>query len=197
MQRKRTGNPPGRIKIVQALTKLMGDKDFHSITTAEIAETAGVTEGLIYKYFSDKKDLLYQVLETLFTKFNETVMEKAAKKSNAIDKLNVVIGSSIEYYTTNRVFGRMLLLEVRNAPAYFQSNAYENVRLYSLNILNIINEGIENGEIKPDIDPLILRKMIFGAIEHACLGELIFNKELDARATTQHISKILFNGAKA
>ncbi len=54
--------PPGRIKIADALRFLLEDKDFGDITTAEIAKTAGVTEALIYKYFKDKRDLLYQVL---------------------------------------------------------------------------------------------------------------------------------------
>ena len=52
--------PPGRVKIVQALVGLLVRKDFNAITTAEIAKTAGVTEALIYKYFKDKRDLLYQ-----------------------------------------------------------------------------------------------------------------------------------------
>lgn len=197
MQRKKTGNPPGRIKIIKALTELMGSKDFHSITTAEIADTAGVTEGLIYKYFKDKKDLLYQVLDELFTQFNDEVFREAAKKEDAINKLEVIISSSIHYYSINRVFGRMLLLEVRNSPIYFSSVAYEKVRSYARNILDIIQEGIHNGDIRSDIDPKVFRKLILGAIEHACIGEIIFSRELDTRAVTQQISDILFNGAKA
>jgi len=54
--------PPGRIKIAEALRSLLEKKDFGSITTTEIARTAGVTEALIYKYFKDKRDLLYEVL---------------------------------------------------------------------------------------------------------------------------------------
>ena len=39
--------------------------------------------------------------------------------------------------------------------------------------------------------------MILGAIEHACLGEIIFGKELDIDAVSTGISQIVFNGAKA
>ena len=53
---------PGKTKIMAALRSLLEDKEFVSITTAEIARNAGVTEALIYKYFHDKRDLLHQVL---------------------------------------------------------------------------------------------------------------------------------------
>lgn len=197
MKHKGRTNPPGRQKIIKALTRLMRTKDFNSVTTAEIAQTAGVTEGLIYKYFQDKRDLLYQVLHDIFVQFHETVLARTTGKNSAIEKLEIIIQSSIEYYTANRVFARILLLEVRNAQGYFESDAYEMVKQYAHNVLSIIRAGIQNEELKQDVDPIILRKVIIGAIEHACLGEIIFAKELDALAITQEISNIIFKGAKA
>jgi TetR/AcrR family fatty acid metabolism transcriptional regulator len=197
MKHKGDTNPPGRRKIIDAFTRLMQSRDFNSVTTADIADAAGVTEGLIYKYFDSKKDLLYQVLSDLFTQFHHTVLERIAGTPSAIEKLKIVIRSSIEYYAAHRVFARMLLLEVRNSRDYFASEAYAMVRTYARNILDIINEGIRRGELKSDIDPLILRKIILGAIEHACLGEIIFSRQLDAQAMTDRIATILFNGAKA
>ncbi len=41
--------PPGKVKIMEALKVLLEQKEFASITTSELAATAGVTEGLIYK----------------------------------------------------------------------------------------------------------------------------------------------------
>jgi len=197
MKHKGHTNPPGRQKIIEALTQLMQTRAFHSVTTAEIAERAGVTEGLIYKYFNSKKDLLYQVLDDLFARFNETVLERIAGKSSAIQQLEIIIASSIEYYAANRVFARILLLEVRNSQDYFASEAYDRVKAYARQIRDIIDQGIARGEIKADIDPQILRNVILGTIEHACLGEIIFSRTLDAPVVTHSISTILFNGAKA
>lgn len=197
MKHKANTNPPGRTKIIEALTHLMWTKDFHSVTTAEIAEKAGVTEGLIYKYFKSKKDLLYQVLNDLFAQFNKTILKRIGSKASALEKLEIIISSSIEYYAANRVFARILLLEVRNSQDYFNSEAYVTAKAYARNILEIIHEGIAKEEIKSDIDPLILRKIILGAIEHACLGEIIFSRALDAKAMAQSISTIIFKGVKA
>jgi len=197
MKHKGKTNPPGRIKIMKAFSLLMSEKDFHSITTAEIARTAEVTEGLIYKYFKDKKDLLYQVLNEHFFEFQAKIENRIANEKTCIEQLEVIIFSSLESYTANRIFSKILLLEVRNSLDFFESCAYEMVRKYTTTILSIIEKGIETGELKPETDPHILRKVILGAIEHACLGEIIFGREFDIDETSTGIANIVFNGAKA
>ncbi|NOX35385.1 MAG: TetR/AcrR family transcriptional regulator [Deltaproteobacteria bacterium] len=196
MKHKGKTNPPGRIKIMKSFSLLMAQKDFHSITTSQIAGNAKVTEGLIYKYFKDKKDLLYQVLNEHFFEFQSKIENRIANEKTCVKQLEVIIFSSLESYAANRVFSKILLLEVRNSPGFFNSCAYTMVRKYSRTILKIIEKGIEKGELRHDIDPLILRKVILGAIEHACLGEIIFGKELDIDQVSTGIANIVFNGVK-
>ena len=188
--------PPGKIKIMNALSELMREKDFNSITTADIAATAGVTEGLIYKYFKDKKDLLYQVLNGHFQTFQDYIVSKIETRNSNIEKLSIIIRTTLKSYAVNRVFARILLLEVRNSPNYFESDAYDMVKIYSRTILDIINQGIEVREIKEDIDPHALRQVILGSIEHACLGEVIFGKELDTDKVSENICNIIFRGVQ-
>ena len=190
-------NPPGRIKIIKSFSALMEQKDFHSITTAQIAKNAQVTEGLIYKYFKDKKDLLYQVLNEHFLKFQKKIETRIHNEKTCIKQLEIIIFSSLESYTQNRIFSKILLLEVRSSLDFFESGAYKMVRIYAQTILEIIEKGVTTGELRADIDAFILRKLILGAIEHACLGEVIFGKELDIDKVSTGISNIVFNGAKA
>ena len=197
MKHKGKTNPPGRIKIMKSFSLLMAKKDFHSITTAQIAGNANVTEGLIYKYFKDKKDLLYQVLNDHFIKFQEKIEDRIVKEKTCIKQLEIIILSSLESYADNRTFSKILLLEVRNSLDFFDSGAYEMIRKYSRTILEIIEKGIEKGELKSDVNPYILRKVLLGAIEHACLGEIIFSRKLDIDEISTGISNIVFNGAKA
>ncbi len=197
MKHKGKTNPPGRIKIMKSFSVLMREKDFHSITTAEIAGNAEVTEGLIYKYFKDKKDLLYQVLNDHFLEFQTKIENRVANEKTCVAQLEIIIFASLESYAENRVFSKILLLEVRNSLEFFNSCAYGMVRKYAGTILGIIEDGIKKKELKSDTDPYVLRKVILGAIEHACLGEIIFGRQLDIDQVSKGISNIVFNGVKA
>lgn len=191
-----SSQPPGKIKIMKALTTLIVQKEFHSITTATIAKEAGVTEGLIYKYFKDKKALLYGVLADHFEVFYQHLKSKMTDDLSAIEKLRMISAVTIKAYAQNRVFARIILLEVRNSPDYFEHPAHEMVKLYATTVLEIIRQGQAADEISNDVDPYALRKVIFGSIEHACLYEIIFNKPLNHSQVAEQINAIIIQGVK-
>lgn len=189
--------PPGRIKIANALISLLAEKEFGAITTAEIARNAGVTEALIYKYFKDKRDLLHQVLLEYLEQFQIQVTHDLKGIKGALNKLRKLIWSHINVYSNNRVFARILLIEVRNHKDFFNSETYEFVKMYSEVIFEIINEGIEAGEIRDDISPLVIRQGILGCIEHICLSGIIFDREIDPDRFTEDLCEFIFGGIEA
>ena len=189
--------PPGRIKIVEALKVLLAEKEFSSITTAEIARTAGVTEALIYKYFADKRDLLHQVLaEYLEHYLSQTELELKGV-SGALEKIKKIVREHINMYATNRVFAKILLLEVRNFHDYWKSDVYGIVKRYSRIITQIIEEGVANNEIRSDVPSSVINRLILGGIDQICLSGVIFNRDISVDELTNNLCKLLFTGISA
>ncbi len=186
--------PPGRIKIVQALKSLLEEKEFSAVTTAEIAKTAGVTEALIYKYFKDKRDLLHQVLSEYLEQYRAQMGQDLKGVKGTLNKLRKLIWSHIKVYATNRVFARILLIEVRNYPDYYKSETYSRVKEYSNIILQIIEEGIRNREIRGDVPARLIRHSILGSIEQVCLSWITFGKDINPDELTEQICEIIFQG---
>lgn len=186
--------PPGRVKIAEAVRSLLAEKEFGAITTSEIAKKAGVTEALIYKYFQDKRDLLHQVLREYLEDFLSRAEMDIKGINGALNKLRKLIWSHIHMYAANRVFARILLLEVRNYPDYFKSDAYQIVRRYSKIVRQIVMEGIEAGDIRSDISVWVIRQSILGGIEHVCLPGVIFNRDIQADKLTEELCELIFSG---
>jgi AcrR family transcriptional regulator len=193
-EKKKRGHPPGRTKIVEALISLLMDKEFNSITTAGIAKKAGVTEALIYKYFNDKRDLMHQVLSDYLKQYNASFKIDLKGIKGALNKLRKLIWTHFNVYSTNRVFARILLIEVRNHQDYYQSETYEFVKYYSNVVLDIIEEGIRSGELRDDIPPKIMRQAILGSIEHICLTKIIFSRDVNPDELTDNLCDLVFYG---
>ncbi|UCD77519.1 MAG: TetR/AcrR family transcriptional regulator [Desulfobacterales bacterium] len=187
-------SPPGRVKIVAALKTLLEKKEFGAITTAEIAKTAGVTEALIYKYFKDKRDLLHQLLSDYLEQYRARMIQDLGGVKGALNKLRKLIWSHINVYATNKVFAKILLIEVRNYPDYYKSETYERVREYSDIVLKIIEEGIQNKEIRNDVSPKLLRHGILGSIEQVCLSGITFGRDIDPDELTEQLCEFFFKG---
>jgi TetR/AcrR family transcriptional regulator, fatty acid metabolism regulator protein len=186
--------PPGRIKICEALKQLLAEKEFGAITTAEIARTAGVTEGLIYKYFEDKRDLLHQVLAEYMAFFLTSAEQDLRGIKGALNKLRKLVWSHLNMYATDRVFARILVFEVRNFPDYFRSDAYQIVKHYGRVLEDILEEGVHAGEIRGDVSAAMMRQLILGGIEHACLPGLIFNLEIPVDTVAEDLCALIFEG---
>ncbi len=54
-----------RGQILQGAAQVFAEKGFHKATTKQIAKAAGVSEGTIYNYFGNKRDLLLELIEMI------------------------------------------------------------------------------------------------------------------------------------
>ncbi|MCP4111508.1 MAG: TetR/AcrR family transcriptional regulator [Desulfobacteraceae bacterium] len=195
-KKDKTSSPPGRVKIANALKLLLRNKDFSSITTSEISRVAGVNESLIYRYFKDKRGLLHQVLADDLEYFIALMADDIKGIGGTLNKLGKLIRGHIWYYARDRVFARILLLEVRNFPGYFESETYRLVRHYAKILTEIIKEGVENGEIRDDIEPERIRDLVLGGIEHFCLASVIFGHDIPTDPLADDLCELLFQGIK-
>jgi TetR/AcrR family fatty acid metabolism transcriptional regulator len=186
--------PPGRIKIVNALIQLLETKNFDSITTNEIAKTAGVTEALIYKYFKDKRDLMHEVLREYLEYYVCQMKKKTRGIADWKERLHTLLKLHFQLYSHNRVLPKILILEVRNSPKFYESTPYKAVIEYSRYVHEIIEEGIRCNEIRNDIPSKIIRQFLLGSFEHLILPRIIFNLEIDEHALADNLCKLIFQG---
>ncbi len=61
--------------IIQAAIEILARENFHTMRTADIAQTAGVAEGTLYRYFSSKRDLFVAVLRTITSRLEQTFVQ--------------------------------------------------------------------------------------------------------------------------
>jgi AcrR family transcriptional regulator len=188
--------PPGGLKIKDAFILLLRKKEFSSITTAEIAEVSGVNESLIYRYFGSKRELLHSVLFYIVDDYIKDVSLKLRGMRGSLNKLRKIIWEHIYLYQHDLVLAKILLLEVRNYPGYFQSETYRAVQTYTKWIREIIEEGIRDGEIRNDISSWVIMQIAMAGIEHLSMPTLLFQKNFSTDELTDDFCNILFEGIK-
>lgn len=70
-------------------------KTYHETTLNDIAAASGVSSGLIYQYFSDKRDLLFQVIVEILDAYHRDI---TAAVEGVADPLERVQRAAIAYY---------------------------------------------------------------------------------------------------
>lgn len=181
-------------RLSEALKALLEEKDFNSITTAEIARYARANESLIYRYFEDKRGLLHFVLAEYLKKFLLRMEQDLSNIHNPLEKLKEIIRSTIYFYNNDLVFAKILLLEVRNYPGYYKSPPYEIIKIYTDNIVQIVEEAVEEGLLRKDIPPNRIMQIILGSIEHLFLPKILFGYDIDPDTLASQAYEGIFKG---
>jgi AcrR family transcriptional regulator len=79
-----------RNRINEAGFELFCQKGYHNTNTAEIAKLAGVSTGIVYSYFEDKKDIFKYTFEAYEKSITAPIFEDIGKLKKPIDLPSVV-----------------------------------------------------------------------------------------------------------
>ena len=75
MRARQNDKPDKRTAILEAALELIAANGFHSAPTSRIAEKAGVGVGSIYRYFTDKEDLIHEVFRLVAGEMSEAILK--------------------------------------------------------------------------------------------------------------------------
>lgn len=85
-----------REKILEAGFKLFKQKGYYKTNTAEIAKEAGVSTGIVYRYFTDKKAIFIESMEQFFHEVYNIFIDNI-KTINSSSELPEYLNSTIDY----------------------------------------------------------------------------------------------------
>jgi TetR/AcrR family fatty acid metabolism transcriptional regulator len=180
--------------ILAAATRVFAEKGYSSASITDIAREADISDGLIYKYFENKRDLLENVLKSFYERIIADLEPKVSKAKNFEQKLYVLVSEHLQVFVADVDLCRLFISEVRTASDYRGSLIQQLNRRYTSILIKIVDEAIDNGVIRPDIDPRLVRDMIFGAIEHSSWRHVNANKSLDVPRVARAMTDVLVNG---
>ena len=140
-----------RRDIAIACTELLLEKGMKNLTITEIAKTAGIGKGTIYDYFSNKEEIVFEIIRNFIEKHHHNLLNQSDKKTSTKQKVlylfDVFLSEYMPYEKHLDVFREYLsvTLSSKCSPMIeFNRECSGFIR----NILeDIIEEGINKGEI--------------------------------------------------
>ncbi len=157
-----------RRQILDAAVRVFARKGFHASRVGDIAEEAGVAHGLLYHYFKSKD----QVLEAVFHENWSVLLARIASVEEsdepAADQLRHIAAIVLRTWlhlpevvtVVIREFGRSPELAERIGDLAQPIDAIQRV----------IERGIERGEFRKEVDPLVAATVVYGSIDELLTG---------------------------
>ncbi len=169
----------------------MNRKGFEDSRLNEIAQEAGVTEPTIYLHFKGKESLLFSIAEEHMARYLLFLDEHLQGISGAHNKLRKLVWAHLRYSDIKREFMRVVLFDCRNNRNFYQSGAYRLFRKYAGILSSILEEGIQEKVFRSDINIVLVRDIIFGAMDYEAIRYFITSEEPDAVLDQEDIMQLL------
>jgi TetR/AcrR family fatty acid metabolism transcriptional regulator len=185
-----------RESIIQAAIEVFSKKDFQSASISEIAQRAGVADGTIYQYFKSKEELFFSIPMEKTKEFRSQLDLHLEGISGAFNKIRKFVWYFLYFFKTNSEYARILLLEMRVSKSFVKTETYDFLKQSVGQVMNIILEGQNEGIIRKDVDPYVLRHLILGILEHMVSRWLLKGEKYDLLEHHQEVSQILIDGLK-
>lgn len=163
-------------KIIEAATRIFAEKGFQDATISEIARAAGASDAFVYENFTTKENLLFCIPREHMRKFHEDLEFHLKLIRGAFNKLYAALYMQLWYYSEHPDFTAVLLLILKNNRKFIDTDAHQDIRDNLKIIDRCIAEGIAEGEIHGDLDPVYLRASMIGSLEHIAINWLLRGK---------------------
>jgi TetR/AcrR family fatty acid metabolism transcriptional regulator len=180
--------------ILDAAKGAFADKGFEGTSIADIARIAQISDGLVYRYFRNKRELLYEVLRKFYEHILLDLETQAFKHDAFSARLEALIRRHLEVFVSDTDLCRLFISEVRTASDYEGSSIQELNRLYTSVLVRIVKDAVKTGEVRPEVNPKLLRDVIFGAIEHLAWRHVNGKGQLRVTQTARDLTIMLTSG---
>lgn len=187
-------NRPKYKQIIEAAVEVIAENGYYASRVSNIASKANVADGTIYLYFENKEDILISVFKDKMGAFINKVEKSISEKTNASDKLFTLIQSHFSQLYENKHLAIVTQLELRQSKLELRQEINNVLKSY-LNIIDsIVKLGIETGEFRDDINPQLIRQMIFGTLDETVTSWVMKSHRYNLVNQADDVHKLLLNG---
>ncbi|MDO4179482.1 MAG: TetR/AcrR family transcriptional regulator [Phascolarctobacterium sp.] len=162
-------NLPKDVRILLAAEEIFSKYGYEKATLDEIISLADVGKGTLYKYFGNKEQLFYKLIQTKNKPFVEALQNAVAQKDSFAAKLEAYLIVMVRFYKENANLWRVIYFEMlngHNGAIICLDDGIPVVKsTYAMEVPEELKERILRYHFILDEAFCIMRKLMYEAIE--------------------------------
>ena len=163
-----------RAVIVQSVITLAATSNPSEITTAAIAEHMQLTQGSVFKHFSNKDAIWLAVMEWVAEELLQRVDNSAKDIDSPLAAIEAMFMSHVEFVSTYPGVPRILFGELQRAePTAAKKRVQALIKSYSERLYVHIENGKHRGELSHSLDSSAVALLFLGMLQGLIMQSLL------------------------
>jgi TetR/AcrR family fatty acid metabolism transcriptional regulator len=195
---KRKGSAPDkRDRILKAAIKVFAKNGFYATRVSEIAKAAGVADGTIYLYFKNKDDVLITIFEEGITRLLTILRDVAESREPFENRITRIIELQLGLLEEQRDLAEVITVNLRQSSRLLKQYATPLFMQYIDVIAGVVREGQEEGTFRRDLNPRVVARSLFGALDAILLTWALGEGDPPAlRKAAAHCASLFLEGLR-
>lgn len=181
-----------RNRIIEKGFELMCEKGYYNVSTPDIAEVAGVSTGIIYQYFNDKKEIFIEGYKNYSNTIMFPMLTVLESENIKIDNIEQLLKSIINAYIKNHTISENAHEELM-AMSHLDDDVATIFKESEFELTNKIVQILKYNNIVFE-NPIEKIHIVIGIIENLC-HEIVYHKhnKIDYKAMEDEVIKIVIH----
>ena len=178
--------------IIKKGFELICNNGYYNTTTNDIAKYAGVSTGIIYQYFNDKKEIFIEGIKNYSDSIMFPILDHLKETDIKIEKLDIILENMINIFIKKHTLSKNAHEEMI-ALSHLDDDISKIFKDKEIKTTNIIVDTLKNNNIKGDN---LVEKVhiIIGIVENYC-HEVVYHQHqtIDYNIMKNEVIKIIYN----
>lgn len=144
--------------------RLFGKQGYTGTSMRDIASAVGVLPGSLYAHIASKEALLVEIVDEGISRFLDRVEPHVAGEGAPVDRLRAMIVAHVEVVAEQPEHSQVVFHQWRYLADENRPFAIGRRRDYERCFVKVVEQGILDGSLKPDLNPRIAVLTILGAL---------------------------------
>lgn len=155
-----------RNKIIEKGFELMCEQGYYNVSTPDIAEAAGVSTGIIYQYFNDKKDIFIEGVKNYANTIMFPMLTVLESEKIKIDNIEKLLKNMIDSFIKNHTISKKAHEELM-AMSHLDDDVANIFKESEIEMTNKIVDILKYNNLEIE-NPIEKIHIVIGIIENLC-----------------------------
>jgi AcrR family transcriptional regulator len=150
-----------RDELLELAATMFADRGLRATTVRDIADSAGILSGSLYHHFSSKEEMVDELLRGFLDWLFDRYQQLVATEPNPLERLKGLFMASFEAIENRHAQVVIYQDEAKRLSSqprfsYVEERNREQRKMW----LDLLNQGVEEGYFRPDIDVDLVYRFI-------------------------------------
>ncbi len=154
-----------RDQIVRAALAIISTQGIGGLTTAALADEAGISEANLYRHFKNKEDIFFATVSYVKERIARNIEKSLAGKDAPVKKLRRFYNLQIDLMGKDSGIARFMFSDELHIAKKLRGVLLQTMYAFSATLASFIRDAQKSGSIRSDLDPKTTALMFIGMVQ--------------------------------